>query len=125
MNEQPELPLQEAVVGNWQVVYQKLKSTNFTFEDRHEGVVTKWGCYYILSLKINSDGTYEVNNSAVGSTTFADSLSLNGRWWMDNQGYVTFSCDAETLILFRAHINKGGMLVLENDDMILRHNKIE
>ena len=92
---QPQLPLQESMTGNWLVVYQKLKSTNFIFEDRHEGVVTKWGCHYILSLKINSDGTYAINSSDTSATTKQEPQPQGGQWWLDDQNKLTFSCEPD------------------------------
>ena len=119
----PAIPLKEAVMGNWQVTYQKLKPTNFTFEDQHEGVVTEWGCYYILSIKIKSDGTYVVNDSDEAVTALGEVIPLGGHWTMDEQNQMIFSCGNGTNTSFRASMGKDGRLVLENDKLLLRHNK--
>ena len=119
----PRIPLVEEIKGDWLVVYKMHKQNNFTFEDQKKGVVTAWPCYYVLSVDINDDHSYTINNSDVVPANDKHTHTLGGTWFLDAQDNITFFCDRTHSTSFKASINKEGQLVLENDEILLHHNK--
>lgn len=119
----PELPLSETITGDWLVVQQRVKESNFNFKNEQEGVITKWGCHYILNLTINIDGSYLVYNSKNKDQTKGLMDTMGGRWTMDGNNVIYFFCETDNYVAFVAYINKEGQLVLENKEIVLHHNK--
>lgn len=121
----PQVPLKEAIVGNWLVTHQYLKSTRFTFQDPQQGVVTNWGCFYLLSLKLNKDGSYFINEANNNASASAERKqpSLGGSWKLEDAHTISLSCGTHEPVIFKVHVNKRGELVFENKHMLLRHSK--
>lgn len=119
----PELPLNETITGDWLVVQQRLKETNFSFKNEQEGVVTKWGCHYILNLKINKDGSYLVQDLKTKKQGQID--TVGGRWTLHGNNLIYFFCEPDSYVAFKAYINMEGQLVLENNQIVLYHNKTQ
>lgn len=125
---QPHIPLHKAIAGNWLVTYQKVKSTNFAFEDQQEGVVTEWGAQYLLMLNIKQDGTYYVDGAGytgetpTGHNSTDSVLEKTGTWHLNKQQQVTFTCKNNHQTTFRARIDEKGRLILENKELLLRHS---
>lgn len=105
------------------MVQQRVKESNFNFKNEQEGVITKWGCHYILNLTINIDGSYLVYNSKNKDQTKGLMDTMGGRWTMDGNNVIYFFCETDNYVAFEAYINKEGQLVLENKEIVLHHNK--
>ncbi len=125
----PEIPIQEGMLGDWLVVYQKNKTNDFTFQDASEGVVTSWGCFYILDLHLEDNGSFYVNGSHNRVAADSSSHALGGNWMLNSQqDSITFNCrdknNAVThTVTFKIYADKDGTLVLENEKLLLRHHK--
>ncbi len=119
----PQIPLAETVTGEWLAVYKKQKANNFMFEDPAKGVVTEWDCYYVLSLQINADHSYYINDSEDEPASRGKRLPVGGQWSLDAHNYITFHCSDSATTSFNAYMNKAGQLVFENDEVIIRHNR--
>lgn len=133
LHDEPEIPLAQNIIGDWQVVYQKNKSNDFTFQDHHEGIVTEWGCYYIESLHIDSDGSYYINSSHTQLQADSSLHPMGGYWELhEDVDKISFHCPetADGLqmggihsVTFHIYIDKAGNLVLDNELLHLKHHK--
>jgi hypothetical protein len=119
----PQIPLTETITGEWLVVYKKHKANNFMFEEPAKGVVTEWNCYYVLSLRVNADHTYYINDSEEELTSNGQRLAVGGQWSLDEHNTITFNCSDSAKTSFSAYMNKAGQLVFENDEVVIRHNR--
>lgn len=133
----PQIPLSESIAGDWLVVYKKHKDNNFMFEDPAKGVVTEWDCYYVISLQINRDHTYYINDTHKQFSGEEQRNPVGGKWRLNSHNTITFHCgdpatgsgdslsgaDNSSSSSFSAYLNKAGQLVFENSELIIRHNR--
>ncbi|AHM59190.1 hypothetical protein D770_04615 [Flammeovirgaceae bacterium 311] len=119
----PQIPLSETIAGDWLVVYKRHKNNNFIFEDPAKGVVTEWDCFYVLSLQINRDNTYYINDSYEQVTSNGQRHPVGGKWMLDSHNNITFHCGDAATTSFSAYLNKAGQLVFENSELLIRHNR--
>lgn len=118
----PELPLEEALPARWVVVHHTLKQSHFSFKDDHQGIVTQWGDHYIHSLTLHPDGTYYINDSDIAPADHKEPLRGDGTWTL-RDNLLFFLSTTNTRIAFNAWLSSDGMLLLENSQLMLKHQK--
>lgn len=122
MNNSPEIPLAESLAGSWLVVHHTFKKSDFSYENKQQGLVTQWGGHYIHSLVISTDGSFSINDSYSKPAYGCDHGPIGGTWMIQGK-QVVFHWKNAPPTSFEATITKSGMLRLENKDLELTHTK--
>lgn len=133
-----EPDISKTIQGSWLVTSEKIKGGNAALTEDDNGIsTTTWGLGAITSIKLNSDNTFYLNVDQGGSSQTAShpgGLEIPSNTWTLNEQATTITFYSATeyvgLILrdtaqFQLTIDQNDQLILENEQVILRHRRIE
>lgn len=105
----------EKLIGTWRTFAMTSKTTGLSHSDFENGIVVEWGNWYIMDFELIDNGTLNLKTGNFGK-------------WKLNEGKSVLLIednDTEKIVReFQISFNKEGYLILEDDQQVLKHKRI-
>jgi len=122
----PSDTFQNKIIGDWLLVSEKQKLNSYLITEDDNGIMGYWagnGISWVGNIEFNRNKTVNINHFGIDGPA-------NGTWKLENKT-ITFFTETEYVglllrdtIQFEISIDESERLVLENDQLLLKHRKL-